>query len=158
MSSSTSVLASFFNVSQAFPQKVAIELDKQAWTYGELLASVERVTRYLGLCVGKGQIVYQFVERSLEMISGLLSIMCAGGVYCPLNAADPPMRIQSLLDQLQGQFVLLHDRTLDRFPSTNNQQMQIIQLNQILSMGNTMHDDEQGKTCLGMESYLYFTE
>jgi non-ribosomal peptide synthetase component F len=51
------------------------------------------------------------------MICGLLGIMCAGGVYCPINPTEPYDRIVALLEQTQGQFVLLDDKTRDRFPT-----------------------------------------
>ncbi|CAF1528784.1 unnamed protein product [Rotaria sp. Silwood1] len=101
------------------PQKVAVVLDDQVWTYSELTEEVERVAHHLyRLHVAQGQIVYQFVERGLEMICGMLGIMCAGGVYCLLNPADQHERVVSVLGQIDGQCVLLHGITRHKFPST----------------------------------------
>lgn len=105
-------------MAQIHPQKVAIVLNDQAWTYGELIEQVERAACHLhGLNITHGQIIYQFVERSFEMVCGLLSIMSIGGVYCPLNPMDPPTRLASIFEHIQGQYVLLHQKTYHHFPS-----------------------------------------
>jgi len=129
---SKNVLCMFVEVACASPQQVAIELDEQTWTYGELMANVIRVAQQLQIEIG--EIVYQYVDRSLEMVCGLLGIMCAGGVYFPLSLADPPVRIRSLLDNIQARFVLIHRSTRDRFLSINNHEVQLVDLEQILSM------------------------
>ena len=118
MSTRSSVLYQLFDVCEANPQKVAMVLDDQAWTYGELIGLVERVALYLHFDFGirPGQIIYQYMDRSLEMVCGILAILCAGAVYCPLNPDDPPARICSLINETRGRFVLLHQGTWDRFP------------------------------------------
>jgi non-ribosomal peptide synthetase component F len=130
MASSLYVLRELFHMAQMYPQKVAVILDDQAWTYSELIEGIERVICHLSrLGVVQGQIIYQFVERSFEMICGFFAIMCAGGVYCPLNPTDPSERLALLLEQMQGQYVLLHKTTHKQFPSTT---VQHVLLNDIL--------------------------
>jgi non-ribosomal peptide synthetase component F len=133
-SSPNNVLEIFFQAACVFPQKVAIELDDQIWTYAELLANVICVTSHLKIEIG--QIICQYVERSMEMVCGLLGIMCAGGVYCPLNPAEPLMRTHSLIGEVQGRVILVHEATRNRFSNMDCQQIQTIDLEQILSMNN----------------------
>jgi iturin family lipopeptide synthetase C len=114
---SKNALQMFFETARLFPHMVAVELEQQAWTYSELLANVIRVSQYLQ--IERDEIVYQYVDRSLEMVCGLLGIMCSGGVYCPLNPDNPPTRIRSLLDNMQGRFVLANGRTCDSFLNIN---------------------------------------
>jgi non-ribosomal peptide synthetase component F len=135
---SKNVLTMFLEVACAYPNQVAIELDEQIWTYGELLTSVIRVVHRLD--IEAGQIIYQYVDRSLEMVCGMLGIMCAGGVYCPLNPSDPPIRTRSLLDEIQGRVALIHESTRDKFSSMNNQDIQLIDLDQLLSMNITVNN------------------
>ncbi|CAF4019630.1 unnamed protein product [Adineta steineri] len=100
------VLEQLFRTVQLHPQKVAVVLDDQIWTYSELIEQIKRTTYYLHRSnYVRGQIVYQFVERSLEMVSGLFGIMCASGVYCPLNPTDPYERITSILEQLRDEIL-----------------------------------------------------
>ncbi len=118
MTSSLHILRELFNVAQVHPQKVAVALDDQVWTYSELVEMVECVANYLhSLNVVQGQIIYQFVERGFAMICGLLGIMCAGGVYCPINPTEPYERVAALLEQIQGQYAVLHEKTRNQFPS-----------------------------------------
>ena len=129
---SNTIPEKFFEMALASPQQVVIELDEQIWTYGELLTYVTSVAGYLEIEVG--QIVYQYVNRSLEMVCGLLGIMCAGGVYCSLNPADPSIRTSLLLDEIQGRLVLVHKSTRDKFSSIGDDRIKMIDLEQILSM------------------------
>jgi non-ribosomal peptide synthetase component F len=112
------VLRDMVNIAEKHPQKIAVLLDDQAWTYGELIEKVQCVAWHLhSLKIDQGQIIYQVLERGFEMICGLLGIMCAGGVYCPINPTEPSDRVTSLLEQIQGQYAVLHGKTRSQFPS-----------------------------------------
>jgi non-ribosomal peptide synthetase component F len=142
----SNVLRQLFDVAQVNQQKVAVTLDDQTWTYAELIKQIERVTRHLHhLEIVQGQIIYQFVNRSFEMVYGLLGIMCAGGVYCSLNPTDPPVRLASLLDQIQGRFVLLHQSTRNQFPSSSVQH--IVSFEQILLSAVDTDDHDEPIAC-----------
>jgi non-ribosomal peptide synthetase component F len=141
MTSSTFyVLRQLFKTALIHPQRIAVLLDDQSWSYGELINQIERVTNHLyHVNIVQGQIIYQFVERSLEMICGLFGILCAGGVYCPLNPTDPPERLISILKQVQGQYVLAHEKTRDQFPLTTTVRHFIL-LEKILSPLSNVED------------------
>lgn len=148
VSTSNNVLGMFFRATCVCPNQVAIELDDQYWTYSELLANVFCVSNHLKLVMS--EIVYQYVDRSLEMVCGLLGIMCAGGVYYPLNPAEPIMRIRLLINQSQGRLVLVHGNTHDRFSSIDCQQVKVINLQEILMM-NVQSDFVERGNCLVSE-------
>ncbi|CAF1168864.1 unnamed protein product [Adineta steineri] len=132
MTTSCYAIHNLFNIARLYPQKIAIMLDDQVWTYSELIMQVQRVVYHLHhLCVVQGQIIYQFVERSFEMICGFLAIIYAGGVYCPINPAVPSDRLNILLEQMQGQHVLVHEKTRNQFPIAAVQH--VIILDNILS-------------------------
>jgi acyl-coenzyme A synthetase/AMP-(fatty) acid ligase len=145
--SSKHILEIFFEVACASPHQVAIELDEQTWTYCELLMNTICVARNLE--IEKGEVVYQYVDRSLEMVCGLLGVMCAGGVYCPLSPTDSPMYVRALIEEIQGRCVLVHEKTRDRFSSTISEQIQMISLEHILLAENT--DEVAEKS-----NYLFF--
>ncbi|CAF4030005.1 unnamed protein product, partial [Adineta steineri] len=127
MTTSYYTIRNLFNIAQLYPQKVAIVLDDQVWTYSELIMQVERVVYQLHhIGVVQGQIIYQFVERSFEMICGFLAILSIGGVYCPLNPILPPGRLNIILEQMQGQYVLVHEKTLNQFPIATVQHVIIL--------------------------------
>ena len=59
-------------------------------TYAELDARSSQLAHHLrGLGVGPEVVVGLCVERSLEMVVGLLGILKAGGAYLPLDPAYP---------------------------------------------------------------------
>ncbi|CAM4890732.1 unnamed protein product [Rotaria socialis] len=119
-----------FDVALTSPQQVAIEFEEQTWTYAELLMNVICIARHLQ--VELGDIIYQYVDPSIEMVCGLLGIMCAGGAYCPLSPSDPSAYVRTLIDETRGRFVLVHGNTCDRFSSMISQQIHMINIQHIL--------------------------
>jgi len=60
------------------------------------------------------------VDRSLEMVAGLLGIPKAGGAYVPLDAAYPPERLAFMLADAQARILLTQTSLRERFDSTNS--------------------------------------
>jgi non-ribosomal peptide synthetase component F len=56
------------------------------------------------------------VERSLEMVVGLLGILKAGGAYVPLDPGYPQDRLQYMLDDAAPGVLLTQEALLDRLP------------------------------------------
>ncbi|CAF0837233.1 unnamed protein product [Rotaria sordida] len=92
------------------PNKLAVTLDDQSLTYSELLARVQHLTFVLinEKNVQPGDIVCQYVDRSIEMIIGIMSIMMSGAVYAPLSPSDPLDRLESLIHQVDAKLVLVN--------------------------------------------------
>ena len=68
-------------------------------TYRELNESANQLAHYLrARGVGPDTFVAIAVERSLEMIIGLLGILKAGGAYVPLDPTYPEDRLQFMLE------------------------------------------------------------
>ena len=72
------------------PHSVAVVYEQQQLSYRELDERSNQLAHYLqGLGVGPEVIVGLCVERSLEMLVGLLGILKAGGAYLPLDPQYP---------------------------------------------------------------------
>ncbi|CAF3550036.1 unnamed protein product [Rotaria sp. Silwood1] len=101
------------------PQKVAIVLDEQSVTYGELLHSVNQLAFRLSteFNVQLGDIVCQCVERSIEMIVGQLGILACGATYVALSPNDPPSHLAILIQQTGSRLILVQPTTRDKFES-----------------------------------------
>ena len=72
------------------PDAVAVVYEDQQLSYGELNRRANQLAHYLrGLGVGPETLVGFCVERSVEMVVGLLGILKAGGAYLPLDRTYP---------------------------------------------------------------------
>ena len=72
------------------PDAVAVVFEDQQLTYRELNKRANQLAHYLRkLGVGPEVLVGICVERSLEMVVGLLGILKAGGAYVPLDPEYP---------------------------------------------------------------------
>ena len=80
------------------PDAVAVVFENDSLCYTELNRRANRLAHYLrGLGVGPDARVAVCVERSLEMVIGLLAILKAGGAYVPLDPAYPTERLRQIL-------------------------------------------------------------
>ena len=65
------------------------------------------------LGVGPDVVVGLFVERSLEMVVGLMGILKAGGAYVPLDPSFPQARLAYMIADSDMKVLITH-RQLDR--------------------------------------------
>ncbi|HEY6321688.1 MAG TPA: amino acid adenylation domain-containing protein, partial [Thermoanaerobaculia bacterium] len=86
------------------PQAVAVVCAGASLTYGELNRCANRLARHLRrLGVGPEVPVALCLERSLELVVGILGILKAGGAYVPLDPSYPRDRLRSVVaDALAG--------------------------------------------------------
>src|SRR6202041_1481720 len=68
-----------------------------------------------GLGVGAETLVGLCVERSLEMVVGLLGILKAGGAYLPLDPEYPEQRLAFMLEDAQVPLIVTHSALRERF-------------------------------------------
>jgi amino acid adenylation domain-containing protein len=91
------------------PDAVAVVFGDERLSYGELNARANRLAHYLrGLGVKPDDRVAICVERSLEMMVGLLAILKAGGAYVPLDPVYPAERLSYMLADSRPKAVLTH--------------------------------------------------
>lgn len=80
------------------PNAIAVEFESLTLTYRELNDRAERLAGHLrSLGIGPEWPVAICVERSLEMVVGLLGILKSGGVYLPLDPDFPAERLRFIL-------------------------------------------------------------
>jgi amino acid adenylation domain-containing protein/non-ribosomal peptide synthase protein (TIGR01720 family) len=89
------------------PDNVAVVFEGQSLTYAELNSRVNRAAHALmALGVQVDTLVGLCVDRSLEMVVGLLGILKAGGAYVPLDPAYPEKRLRYMLDDCGAKLLL----------------------------------------------------
>ena len=100
------------------PDAIAVEFENQALTYGELNAEANRLARFLrSRGAGADVPVALVMERSLEMVVGLLAVLKAGAAYVPLDPELPPERLAFLLGDLAPPVVLTSAELAGRIPT-----------------------------------------
>ena len=85
----------------ATPGAVAVEMDGTRLTYAELDARANGLAlRLRDIGVARGSLVGLCVNRSPEMVVGVLGILKAGGAYVPLDPAYPVDRLDFMVERL----------------------------------------------------------
>ncbi|WP_186032346.1 non-ribosomal peptide synthetase, partial [Burkholderia gladioli] len=101
------------------PEAIAVEFGGERLRYGELNARANRLARHLRtLGVGPDVLVGLCVERSPEMVLGMLAIMKAGGAYVPLDPSYPRDRLEAMLEDAAPAVVLTQTGLAERLAGT----------------------------------------
>ena len=89
------------------PDAIAVVFGAEQLTYGELNCRANRLAHHLrALGVEPEVPVAICLERSVEMVIGLLGILKAGGAYVPLDPAHPKDRTAFLMQDAQVPLLL----------------------------------------------------
>lgn len=89
------------------PDAIAVEYEDQRLTYAELNSRSNQLARHLvALGVRPEQLVGICIERSIEMVVGLLGILKAGAAYVPLDPDYPAERLSNMLEDSRPAVVL----------------------------------------------------
>ncbi|SFW84543.1 amino acid adenylation domain-containing protein, partial [Pseudomonas sp. NFACC09-4] len=89
------------------PERDALTFAGCSLSYGELNRRANQVAHYLrGRGVGANSPVALCVERSLELLIGLLGILKSGGAYVPLDPSYPADRLAYMLEDAQPALLL----------------------------------------------------
>ena len=102
---------------QKAPDAVAVDFDGKQLTYEQLNERANQVAHHLQqMGVGPEVLVGVYLERSLEMVVGLLGILKAGGAYLPIDLAYPKERVAFMLEDAQAQVLLTQADLTDALP------------------------------------------
>ena len=99
------------------PDNVAVAFSGQHFTYRQLNMRANQLAHYLRQRgVGPDVLVGICMERSLEMVVGLLGILKAGGAYIPLDPNYPPARLAHMIEDSAPPFLLTQGRLAEKLP------------------------------------------
>jgi amino acid adenylation domain-containing protein len=115
------------SVSQVFeqqvkqrPEAIALRFRDQQMTYRQLNERANQVAHRLReLGVGPEVMVGTLLERSLEMVVGLLAILKAGGAFVPLDANYPAERLAFMAADTKAPVMLLQNSVAQRLSDQN---------------------------------------
>ncbi|OYD09603.1 non-ribosomal peptide synthetase [Paludifilum halophilum] len=98
------------------PDRLAVEMGSRSMTYKELDQRSNGLAAHLiRLGVQSGSIVGISINRSIEMVIGILGTLKAGAAYLPLDPGFPDSRIQSILKDTGADAVLTGKEWVHRF-------------------------------------------
>ena len=104
------------------PDNIAVVFDNRQLTYQELNARANQLAHYLQQLGVKAEIMVGIcIERSLEMLIGILGILKAGGAYIPLDPSYPQERLALMLEDAQTPILLTQHNLLEKLPDRNAQ-------------------------------------
>jgi amino acid adenylation domain-containing protein len=99
------------------PDAIAVQLGDRSLTYAELEQRANKLAHHLvALGVGRDVLVGICVERTVEMVVGLLAIVKAGGAYVPIDPAYPAERQAFMLTNSQAPVVITEERLVEALP------------------------------------------
>lgn len=106
---------SFETQAEKTPDAIAVISNHQRLTYRELDQRANQVAHYLQkLGVAADSFVGICLERSLDLVVGILGVLKAGGAYMPIDPIYPTARISRMIDDARPQVVLTSSDLLAR--------------------------------------------
>ena len=138
------------------PQATALVFGNQSLTYAQLNARANQLARRLReQGVGPDVLVGIALERSVEMVVGLLAILKAGGAYVPLDPEYPQERLSYMIEDSGIGLLLTQQALLTHLPVAG---IQVIALDQAVE---TLQDDDDSNLNLAQDArhlaYVIYT-
>lgn len=102
------------------PERIAVSFADQTITYSQLEERANQLAHYLISCgVRPDTFVGICIERSINMIIGILGILKAGGAYIPLDPEYPPQRLAYMVEDSGALVLLTTKKMISRLPETD---------------------------------------
>src|SRR5215217_5693164 len=102
------------------PDAIAVAFEGERLSYTELNARANKLAHHLrSRGVGEGDVVGIFMERSLEMIAGILGALKTGAACLPLDPSYPRERLAFMLEDVGGPIVLSQRRLAVNLPEVS---------------------------------------
>jgi amino acid adenylation domain-containing protein len=143
------------------PEATAVVFEDDELSYGELNRRANQLAHYLrDLGVRPDTRVAICVERSLEMVVGLMAILKAGGAYVPLDPAYPVERLRFMLED-SAPIALLTQRHLEGLFSGIGDRIPVLDLTAADPAWNSRPDSNPDASKIGISpchlAYIIYT-
>ncbi len=111
-SGNQTVLDLFFEQVSLHPDNTAVVFEDCTLSYRELDEQSNRLANYLTehFHIGQHELIGIMLDRSEQMLIGILGILKCGGCYVPIDASHPPARISYIFEQSKLKTVLSEEK------------------------------------------------
>ena len=124
------------------PDVVAVRVDGDELTYAELNRRANLLAHHLVESgVVRNTVVGLCVERSANMIVGLIGILKAGGAYLPLDPSYPLERLSFMLEDSQTSYLVTQSELLGSLPEYQGNVISLDQDWQVISKGQDINPE-----------------
>ncbi|MBD6620396.1 amino acid adenylation domain-containing protein [Komarekiella sp. 'clone 1'] len=111
----------FESIAEQNPDATALIFGDEQFSYKELNIRSNQLAHYLKKLGVKTEVLVGLcVERSFDMVIGMLGILKVGGVYVPLDPSYPSERLNFMLKDAQVTVLLTHEQWLERLDKKNS--------------------------------------
>jgi amino acid adenylation domain-containing protein len=106
------------------PEATAVVFGEECLSYRELNERANRMAHYLRRqSVRSESLVGLLLERSVEMVVGVLGVLKAGGAYVPLDVQQPAGRLRYFMADAGVKLLVTQQRLLEKAPQTGAQEV-----------------------------------
>jgi amino acid adenylation domain-containing protein len=131
---------------QKRPDNIAVVNGDQTLTYQALENKVNQLACHLTQYVSdEKQSIALCVDRGIDMITGILSIMKAGAAYIPLTPDYPKDRLVYILNDAKPTYLLVDDKYIDLFSECSVNKITFSELDPVFSTEETAYLPNQAK-------------
>jgi amino acid adenylation domain-containing protein len=100
------------------PEAIAASFGGERWSYQELNCRADTLAGLLRAAgAGRGSIVAIMLDRSLDMLAGLIAVLKTGAAYLPIDLRMPRERIALCLRDAEASAILTHSSLVPLIPS-----------------------------------------
>jgi len=104
------------------PDAVALVCEEQQLSYQALNEKANQLAHYLIKAgVKADDLVAICMDRSFDLVIGLLAILKSGGAYAPLDLTYPPSRLAFMLEDTKARVLLTHSALAEQLPAGSGQ-------------------------------------
>ncbi|HKH61041.1 MAG TPA: amino acid adenylation domain-containing protein [Flavitalea sp.] len=143
----------------ATPGSIALVYDRWKINYRELNERSNKLAHYLiSKGVQKDTLVPLCIEKSVEMMVGILGILKAGGAYVPLDPGYPAERINLILQDTDAQIILTDKASRAKLQFTDS--FEVVEVN-IPAISDHINQQSSANPNIGVQvnqlAYVMYT-
>ncbi|MEL6867012.1 MAG: condensation domain-containing protein, partial [Bacteroidota bacterium] len=114
--------------------KIAVRCREVQWTYEQLDHRSNQMGHYLrSKGIRPEQVVSVCLDRSVELLLSLWSLLKSGGVYLPLDPGYPPQRINQLLRESGSGYLLTSQSIVSKQEEALKKEVEILLIEEVLA-------------------------